>query len=87
MENWEDADNSAASPAPPTGGTPATTPEEEENSIDDTAFVPASKPRTKVKQEVKEATTTEKEHVNVVFIGHVGKTVIRLLERRSWYLP
>jgi len=78
VENWEDADNSAASPAPPTGGTPATTPEEEENSIDDTAFVPASKPRTKVKQEVKEATTTEKEHVNVVFIGHVdaGKSTI-----------
>ena len=40
--------------------------------------MPASKPRTKVKVEVKEATTTEKEHVNVVFIGHVdaGKSTI-----------
>lgn len=73
VENWEDADNSVSA------GTPATTPEEEENSIDnDSTFVPASKPRTKVKQEVKEATTTEKEHVNVVFIGHVdaGKSTI-----------
>ena len=34
--------------------------------------MPASKPRTKVKPKVEEATTTEKEHVNVVFIGHVG---------------
>ena len=40
--------------------------------------MPASKPRTKVKAEAKEATTTEKEHVNVVFIGHVdaGKSTI-----------
>ena len=66
-DSWEDADNSA-------NNTPATTPEEEENSIDnDSTYVPASKPRTKVRPEVKEATTTEKEHVNVVFIGHVGK--------------
>ena len=35
--------------------------------------VPASKPKTKVKPKLEEATTTEKEHVNVVFIGHVGK--------------
>merc|ERR1711953_1312235 len=71
-DRWEDADNSA-------NNTPATTPEEEENSIDnDSTYVPASKPRTKVKVEVKEATTTEKEHVNVVFIGHVdaGKSTI-----------
>merc|ERR1712183_991586 len=71
-DSWEDADNSA-------NNTPATTPEEEENSIDnDSTYVPASKPRTKVRPEVKEATTTEKEHVNVVFIGHVdaGKSTI-----------
>ncbi len=36
-------------------------------------YVPASKPRTKAKPKVQEATTTEKEHVNVVFIGHVGE--------------
>ena len=52
-------------------GCPDVLPEDEENSIDNEAFVPASKPRTKVKPEAKEATTTEKEHVNVVFIGHV----------------
>merc|ERR1711953_872662 len=71
-DSWEDADNSA-------NNTPATTPEEEENSIDnDSTYVSASKPRTKVRPEVKEATTTEKEHVNVVFIGHVdaGKSTI-----------
>merc|ERR1712227_867363 len=40
--------------------------------------VPASKPRTKIKPKVEEATTTEKEHVNIVFIGHVdaGKSTI-----------
>merc|ERR1712083_1053180 len=40
--------------------------------------VPASKPRTKIKPKAEEATTTEKEHVNVVFIGHVdaGKSTI-----------
>ena len=65
-DSWEDADNSA-------NNTPATTPEEEENSInDDSTYVPASKPRTKAKPVAMEATTTEKEHVNVVFIGHVG---------------
>ena len=48
-DSWEDADNSA-------NNTPATTPEEEENSIDnDSTYVPASKPRTKVRPEVKEA--------------------------------
>jgi len=71
VDNWDDAAENSAN-------TPATTPEEEENSISDEAYVPASKPRTKVKVEVKEATTTEKEHVNVVFIGHVdaGKSTI-----------
>ena len=68
-DSWEDvADNSNAN-------TPATTPEDEDNSIgndENNTFVPASKPRTKVKPKVEEATTTEKEHVNVVFIGHVG---------------
>jgi hypothetical protein len=49
--------------------TPATTPDDEEAET----FVPASKPRTKVKPKQEEALTTEKEHVNVVFIGHVGK--------------
>jgi len=74
-DSWEDvADNSNAN-------TPATTPEDEDNSIgndENNTFVPASKPRTKVKPKVEEATTTEKEHVNVVFIGHVdaGKSTI-----------
>jgi len=74
VENWEDADNSEKSGV----GTGSTTPEEEENSIDNETFVPASKPKTKVKAVAKEATTTEKEHVNVVFIGHVdaGKSTI-----------
>jgi len=80
VDNWEDADNSEKSGAGQgsASATPATTPEEEENSIDNEAFVPASKPRTKVKPKVEEATTTEKEHVNVVFIGHVdaGKSTI-----------
>jgi len=73
LDNWDDADNSDKS-----GATPATTPEEEENSQETDVFVPASKPRTKVKPVEKEATTTEKEHVNVVFIGHVdaGKSTI-----------
>ena len=74
VDNWEDADNSEKSGA----GTGSATPDEEENSINDETFVPASKPRTKVKPKVEEATTTEKEHVNVVFIGHVdaGKSTI-----------
>ena len=75
-DNWEDAaDNSA-----PTS-TPATTPDEEDNSMetDSGPHVPASKPKTKVKVVKEEsATTTEKEHVNMVFIGHVdaGKSTI-----------
>ena len=57
-------------------GTPATTPEDEDTSLENDGnghHVPASKPRTKIKPKVEEATTTEKEHVNVVFIGHVGE--------------
>ena len=73
VESWEDAADNSTS----TGrGTPATTPEDEDTSIDTDGnghHVPASKPRTKIKPKAEEATTTEKEHVNVVFIGHVGK--------------
>ena len=73
VESWEDAADNSAS----TGrGTPATTPEDEDTSLDNDGsghHVPASKPRTKIKPKVEEATTTEKPHVNVVFIGHVGK--------------
>ena len=58
LDSWDDNSES---------GTPATTPEEEES------FVPASKPRTKSKPKPEETHTTEREHVNVVFIGHVGK--------------
>ena len=84
VESWEDvADNSTASSAPSgavggaTGGhSHASTPDDEDTSMetdDNGHFVPASKPKTKVKKEVVEALTTEKEHVNVVFIGHVGE--------------
>ena len=78
VESWEDAAENSAS----TGrGTPATTPEDEDTSIGNDGsghHVPASKPRTKIKPKVEEATTTEKEHVNVVFIGHVGKYHFKL---------
>ena len=62
----------------PSGETPATTPEDEDVSMSEGgpgrgSKVPASKPKTKVKPVEVEATTTEKEHVNVVFIGHVGQ--------------
>merc|ERR1712088_341032 len=62
-------------------GTPATTPEDEDTSIDTDGnghHVPASKPRTKVKPVEVETVNTGKEHVNVVFIGHVdaGKSTI-----------
>ena len=43
-------------------------------------YVPASKPKTKKVKEVVEAMTTEKEHVNVVFIGHVGESYPPWLE-------
>ena len=61
-DSWDDHSGS---------GTPVTTPDDEEGGSE--SFVPASKPRTKVKPKPEEAHTTEKEHVNVVFIGHVGK--------------
>jgi len=64
-DSWEDQSGS---------GTPATTPDDEEAEH----FVPASKPRTKTKPKQEEALTTEKEHVNVVFIGHVGKLLSML---------
>ncbi|TRY69052.1 hypothetical protein TCAL_14258 [Tigriopus californicus] len=52
--------------------------EEEDSSMEtsDGHFVPSSKPRSKPKASnlpAHDATTTEKEHVNIVFIGHVGK--------------
>ena len=59
-DSWEDQSGS---------GSPATTPDDDEAEH----FVPASKPRTKAKPKQEEALTTEKEHVNVVFIGHVGE--------------
>ena len=62
-DSWEDQSGS---------GTPATTPDDDEEAE---SFVPASKPRTKTKPKQEEALTTEKEHVNVVFIGHVGETL------------
>ena len=60
-DSWDDNSESVA-----------TTPDDEEAGGEE-SFVPASKPRTKVKPKQEEAHTTEKEHVNVVFIGHVGK--------------
>ena len=68
-DSWEDVDHSES--------TPATTPEDEDTSMGDdpSQHVPASKPKTKVKPKPEEQTTTEKEHVNVVFIGHVGKFI------------
>ena len=50
VDNWEDADNSEKSGA----GTGSATPDEEENSLGDNdgTYVPASKPRTKVKPKV-----------------------------------
>lgn len=57
--------------------------EEEDSSMEtsDGHFVPSSKPRSKPKTShlpANDATTTEKEHVNIVFIGHVdaGKSTI-----------
>jgi len=81
-ESWEDVDHSVDSV------TPATTPDDEDISMSEStgsgaggagsSSVPASKPKTKVKPKPEEATTTDKEHVNVVFIGHVdaGKSTI-----------
>jgi len=75
-DSWEDAVDSHSAHS----GTPATTPEDEDISMSESGrgSVPASKPKTKIKPVEVEATTTEKEHVNVVFIGHVdaGKSTI-----------
>jgi len=72
-DSWEDVDQVTSG-----SGSPATTPEDEDVSMSESSSVPASKPKTKVKPKPEEATTTEKEHVNVVFIGHVdaGKSTI-----------
>ena len=93
VESWEDvADNSTASSAGGASGgaaggaagghSHASTPDDEDTSMetdDNGHFVPASKPKTKVKPKVQEAMTTEKEHVNVVFIGHVGESNLGLV--------
>lgn len=67
-DSWEDkADMS----------TPATTPEDEDSmEIDESGA--SKKSRVKQKPKIIEAVTTDKEHVNVVFIGHVdaGKSTI-----------
>jgi len=67
-ESWEDkADMSSA----------ATTPDDEDNSMEDDSGLKKSS-RVKKKPAALIAKTTEKEHVNVVFIGHVdaGKSTI-----------
>jgi len=67
-ESWEDkADMSSA----------ATTPDDEENSMEDDSGLKKSS-RVKKKPVAAAAKTTDKEHVNVVFIGHVdaGKSTI-----------
>jgi len=70
VDNWEDkADMSSA----------ATTPEDEDVSMEtDETGKAVPKARVKQKPKVMEAVTTDKEHVNVVFIGHVdaGKSTI-----------
>merc|ERR1712226_9237 len=84
--------SAAATPSPAhqpksEGADSATTPDDDEDNsmaTDDGGesgghYVPTSKPKTKKpKPEKAEATTTEKEHVNIVFIGHVdaGKSTI-----------
>lgn len=67
-DSWEDkADMSS----------PATTPDDEDNSMEDDSGIKKSS-RVKKKPVIVQAVTTEKEHVNVVFIGHVdaGKSTI-----------
>merc|ERR1719147_169800 len=67
-ESWEDkADMSSA----------ATTPDDEDNSMEDDSGLKKSS-RVKKKPASLASKTTEKEHVNVVFIGHVdaGKSTI-----------
>ncbi|CAB4055400.1 ERF3 [Lepeophtheirus salmonis] len=71
IESWEDHSGSSSV---------ATTPEDEDVSLEENSenSKNASKPRIKIKPKVMSETTTEKEHVNVVFIGHVdaGKSTI-----------
>jgi len=67
-DSWEDkADMSSA----------ATTPDDDDNSLEDDSGIKKSS-RVKKKPVVTEHVTTDKEHVNVVFIGHVdaGKSTI-----------
>jgi len=67
-DSWEDkADMSSA----------ATTPDDEDNSMEDDSGIKKSS-RVKQKPKAVESVTTDKEHVNVVFIGHVdaGKSTI-----------
>jgi len=67
-DSWEDkADMSS----------PATTPDDDEDSME-TDETGTAKKRVKQKPKVVEHVTTDKEHVNVVFIGHVdaGKSTI-----------
>ena len=91
-DSWEDAaDDSVRSGGSAHSGTPATTPEDEDVSMSESGgrgSVPASKPKTKVKPVEAEATTTEKEHVNVVFIGHVGESSScnRVFSDQSWQM-
>jgi len=68
VDSWEDkADLSST----------ATTPDEDDNSMEDDSGIKKSA-RVKQKPKAMENVTTDKEHVNVVFIGHVdaGKSTI-----------
>lgn len=64
-DSWEDNSGS---------GTPVVTPDDEDGG----AFIQTTKARTKMKPKAEETHSTDKEHVNVVFIGHVdaGKSTI-----------
>merc|ERR1712142_1335537 len=59
------------------GSSAATTPDDEDNSMEDDSGIKKSS-RVKQKPKAVESVTTDKEHVNVVFIGHVdaGKSTI-----------
>jgi peptide chain release factor subunit 3 len=68
VDNWEDKADMSSS---------ATTPDDDENSMEDDSGIKKSS-RIKQKPKTVESVTTDKEHVNVVFIGHVdaGKSTI-----------
>merc|ERR1712179_570406 len=68
VDNWEDKADMSSS---------ATTPDDEDNSMEDDSGIKKSS-RVKQKPKTVESVTTDKEHVNVVFIGHVdaGKSTI-----------